>query len=346
MKVIVLATSKKTRGGITSVVNLHSNTKLWYNYNCKWIETHIDRNIFLKIFFFFRALILFIFHIKTTDIIHVHLSGKISVYRKLIFIKLGNFLQKKIIIHFHAFSENSKIDKKSVKLYKKVFNYSDTILVLSESWKKNIINDLNICKKKVQVLYNPCIPNTEIREIAKENIILYAGTLNKRKNYSTLIKAFAMINKKYPNWKLVFAGNGELNSANELAHKLDVAKQTLFLGWINGHVKNEYFSKSRIFCLPSFAEGFPMAVLDAFSYGLPVITTPVGGLPDVAIHNKNMLLFDPNDVNSLSEHIELLINNEDKRDLLSEESFKLSSSTFSLSEIEIQLNNIYNQWSY
>lgn len=77
----------------------------------------------------------------------------------------------------------------------------------------------------------------------------------------------------------------------------------MFLGWVSGEAKDNAFKEAMIFCLPSYAEGFPMSVLDAWSYGLPVITTPVGGIPDVAQDGVNMLLFNPGDIDMLAKQM-------------------------------------------
>ena len=59
-KVLVVATSRKTRGGITSVIKAHETGEQWKKYHCKWIETHRDGNIFCKIGYLIRALLLYI----------------------------------------------------------------------------------------------------------------------------------------------------------------------------------------------------------------------------------------------------------------------------------------------
>jgi glycosyltransferase involved in cell wall biosynthesis len=95
--------------------------------------------------------------------------------------------------------------------------------------------------------------------------------------------------------------------------------------------------------LPSYAEGFPMAVLDAWAYGLPVITTPVGGIPDVAIDGSNMLLFNPGDLQSLSEKLEIMISDAAMRDRISKASLEFSLNQFSLNAIVNDLESIYNK---
>ena len=342
-KVLVVATSSKTRGGITSVINNYKKSSLWKSWNCIWIETHIDRSVFLKSCYFIKSCLLFLLNIYNTTIVHFHLSGHLSVKRKLIFIKFSKIFKKKIIIHFHAFSSESKIDLKHKSLYSKVFNLADVIIVLSESWKLGLINDLQLNEGKIKVVYNPCPIIKLHEEIQKENIILYAGTLNERKNYKTLINAFSIIAKEFPNWKLVFAGNGEVTQGIDLVRRLEVENQVDFKGWIAGEDKYQLFSKATIFCLPSFAEGFPMSVLDAWAYGLPVITTPVGGIPDVAIDGENIILFNPNDVIALSEKLRKLIVDKDLQYKLSKEAINFSNKQFSINFISKKINNIYSK---
>lgn len=91
-------------------------------------------------------------------------------------------------------------------------------------------------------------------------------------------------------------------------------------------MKAKVFQESSIFCLPSYAEGFPMAVLDAWAYGLPVITTPVGGIPDVAQDGKNMMLFMPGDTNTLAAKMDMMIRDVSLRNAIREESVKLSQT--------------------
>lgn len=341
--VLILATSNKTRGGITSVLQAHKKTHLWQKWQCRWVETHIDKGVFLKIFFLIKAVLRFFILIPFTRIVHVHLSGPISVKRKLIFVWISKLLSKKIIIHLHAFSENSSLDPKFHDLYKKVFDLSNQILVLSNNWKSSLINDFNINPENVDVLYNPCPTRQKDKLIEKKDVIIYAGTLNKRKNYETLLKAFPAIVKKYPSWKIVFAGNGEITKAMKIAASLQIENNVEFVGWVSGHRKHELFSSGSIFCLPSYAEGFPMAVLDAWSHGLPVVTTPVGGIPDIAEHEQNLMLFEPDDINKLTENLFKVIEDRQLNSLLSKESFKFSQGKFNATEVANKLDTIYRK---
>ena len=84
-----------------------------------------------------------------------------------------------------------------------------------------------------------------------------------------------------------------------------------------------------------------MSVLDAWAYGLPVITTPVGGIPDIAIDGKNCLLFEPGNIKKLANCLEELILNIELRKKIASESYNLAMSILSEDEINAQIGSIY-----
>lgn len=345
VRVLVVATSRKTRGGITAVIKAHETGIQWKQYHCHWVQTHKDDNIRLKIFYFIRAIIDYFFRLPFCDIVHVHFSHIVSVRRKMIFVWMAKMCGKKLIIHFHAFDIETTIAGKYKKIYKKLFESADKVIVLSGWWKNNVQKLLSISDDKLLVIYNPC-PNVNITDnLNKSNYILYAGSVIPRKGYGDLITAFAKIAHKYNDWKIVFAGNGEIEKGEQLAISLGIASQVEFKGWVLGEAKDRIFREATIFCLPSYAEGFSMAVLDAWAYGLPVITTPVGGIPDVAKDGENMLLFNPGDVDLLSKHLEQLIVNESLRNQIADASKDFAKTEFNIKTINRQVSNLYAELS-
>ena len=84
-----------------------------------------------------------------------------------------------------------------------------------------------------------------------------------------------------------------------------------------------------------------MSVLDAWSYGLPVITTPVGGIPDVAKDGENMLLFNPGDVDALADCMERMITDKELRDRISWASLVFAKTKFNLETINKEVEVIY-----
>jgi glycosyltransferase involved in cell wall biosynthesis len=75
----------------------------------------------------------------------------------------------------------------------------------------------------------------------------------------------------------------------------------------------EFFRRSDIFVLPTYAEAMPMSVIEAMAAGLPVISTRVGGIPELIEDGVDGILFAPGDVGALAEKISFLLNNKDTR---------------------------------
>jgi len=340
-KVLVVATSRKTRGGITSVVKSHEQGDHWAKYRCRWIETHIDKGKLYKFLFLIKSLIIFIVCIPFYQLVHIHFSEPVSAIRKSLYFLISKLFKKKIILHLHTFSPETTLNGKYKKLYIKMLKDADAIIALSVYWKKEIQAILGE-SNKIHVIYNPC-PVVSTNDVKKEKTILFAGTLNKRKGYADLINAFGRIAQNHQDWRLLFAGTGEVEEAEQLIKKKKLSGQIALLGWVDGKEKDTLFKKASIFCLPSYAEGFPMAILDAWAYGIPVVCTPVGGLPDIIRDGENALLFDYGNIDQLANQMKLLINKDDLRNTIALKSKELSNTIFDLQQVNRQIGNLYKE---
>ena len=338
-RVLILATSRKTRGGITAVLKAYETGEQWKRFHCHWVQTHRDGNNIRKIAYLAFAWLDFLIRIPFYDIVHVHFSLRTTARRKVPFVKVAKALGKKVIIHLHCGSQIHEIWNKD---YSYLFSVADVSLLLSENL-LHMVEEHTGKGRDYRVCYNPCPQISKEPVLQKKKQILFSGTLYVGKGYQDLIRAFAKIAKKYPDWNVVLAGNGEVEKGRAISKELGIANQVEFLGWVSGEQKDKAFRESMIFCLPSYAEGFPMAVLDAWAYGLPVITTPVGGIPDVAKDGKNMLLFNPGDIDALAQQLEKMIVNEELRKSIADESILFAHTTFNLNTINRQLGNIYEE---
>ena len=343
-KVLIVATSHKTHGGITAVINAHKRGAQWQKYHCRWIETHRDGGTFCKLAYLLRGFTEYVFLLPWYDIVHIHVGAPPSAIRKTVFLGLAKLCRKKTIVHLHAFSPESSIRSNRRGVYKYLFEYADRVIVLSKYWQREVRETFpDLSPEKVRILLNPCVAEVRTEKYETKKQLLFAAVLNGRKGYADLIRAFAKIAPKHEDWKIVFAGSGEIEQAKELAKRLRIENQTEFLGWVNGEKKDRVFKESAAVCLPSYAEGFPMTVLDAWAYGKPVIATPVGGLPDMATDGKNVLMFEPGDINALADKMEVIITDESLRKRLSDEALKLAQTTFNPENINRQLGEIYKE---
>ena len=340
-KVLVIATSRKTRGGITSVVKAHETGEQWKKYHCRWIETHRDGNSIRKLWYLGTALVEYICLLPFYDIVHIHLATTQSAKRKKMFFYLAKWLSKKVILHFHPSNEKFLFEPMNSKLYRKLFSKADLVLVLSEQWRCWIKMALGL-SNHIEVLYNPC-PIVNRRDDLRKNHILFAGTIISRKGYETLIRGFARTAQEHSDWKVIFAGNGEIANAMKIVECCGIQNQVEFLGWVTDKDKEKVFQEASVYCLASDGEGFPMGVLDAWAYGIPCVVTPVGGIPDIVVDGENGLVFSIGDVDGLANKLRMIISDRTLRKNIVLGQDKYVKGAFNINGINRKLEKIYTR---
>lgn len=335
-KVLFVATSRQTMGGISSVIKRYEKMDIWKKYHCKWLETQINKGIALKLWYMLKAYITMLFIVPRYDIIHFH-----TVPGRSIIIQMPVFLysllwRKKTIIHIHV--GNQLLGHKNDKMFKYVLNKATKVIVLANVLKDLMKEHYNI---DAEVLYNP-IEEQEKRDSAKiEKSIFFAAYLTLNKGYDTLLKAFKEVTAKHPDWKLILAGSGETENAKKLINDLGIEKNVEQHLWLDREQMTEFYKKVSIYCIASKQEGFPMSFLEAGSYGIPVVTTPVGGLVDIIDNEINCMVFDYGDYTALAEQICKLIETKSLRNEISENISFIVKEKFSVSAIDKEIQEMY-----
>ena len=338
---MMVGTAEQSRGGITTVIRILKGLPLWGRFVFNWLGVQMQGCKWQKICFALKSYIYALFEIWKYDIIHFH---AVPVFACLI-IQLPVYLlalvgHKKIIIHLHM--GNQIGEYKDKRLFNWYIKRACLIVVLANLWKEKFKKEwFPHQKTPVEVLYNPYFPVESIDYEKREHTILMAAYLNENKGYDVLFRACQRILPKFPDWKLVIMGDGDVNGAKQLAKELGIDKQTIFAGYVVGDEKHRIFQEGSIYCMCSYQEGFPMVVLEAWGYGIPLITTPVGGLPDVIEEGKNAIVFPFGDVDCLANSLQLLIEDEKKRKLMSSFSKEFVEHKFSIDIVNHQLEDIY-----
>lgn len=329
----MVASGPHTRGGIVSVLKYYRSHEFWTENNIEWIATANSSNKFWKIVDFGSALIRYASKLYKTDLVHFHFTTGASSNRKLSFFVLAKLFGKKTVSHIHAPSLN--FTNNISYSFSKIVKDSDSVIVLSNIWglKMN-----EIIQREYIILNNPSKGFDE-NIIKKENIILFAGKLEERKGYLDLLKAFKSINSK-TDYKLILAGNGAVEEANSYI-KSNNLNNAFAIGWQNEQEISKWFSKASIFILPSYAEGFPISIIDALSNSCAVVATPVGGIPDLMEDRKNCLYVTPGDVKQIENALLSLINDPNLKEEISLNGFELAKKSFDLNVITKQLTYIY-----
>ncbi len=186
--------------------------------------------------------------------------------------------------------------------------------------------------------FNTKLPAKKKQEVRKkigleddDFAIMYAAEFNSGKNHQMLLECAAPVMHYNPNIKLVFLGQGELmEKMKQLAKKLKVSKQVLFLGYVNN--VHEILQCGNLCVSPSKREGLGLGVLEAIICGCPIIIANNRGHRDIVDNNKKYM-FDMNDKNELAKKIHDAYNNPEKYRIEFPERYSLRSSLSEMRKI-------------
>lgn len=138
--------------------------------------------------------------------------------------------------------------------------------------------------------------------------ILYIGRLVPEKGQAVLLEAVAQLASRGHQVEVTLAGDGSLRPALERrAELLGIAPRVSFLGAVGQDRLRELYEGASIFCLPSFAEGVPVVLMEAMAMGLPVVSTRITGIPELIEDGVSGLLVAPGRADELADRLEWLL---------------------------------------
>ena len=187
------------------------------------------------------------------------------------------------------------------------------IIAVSKTTKKDIVKEYSVPDEKISVVYNGYDPSTSLRMSNLQTNIkpyfLYVGTIQPRKNLSTLIKAFSRFHAKHPSFKLIIAGKkGWLYDSIFLqVSQMQMTESIIFPGYVSDSEKIKLYQEATAYILPSLYEGFGIPILEAMSHKCPVIASFTSSLPEIG--GEACLYFDPNSVDDLLDKMEIIQKN-------------------------------------
>ncbi len=192
---------------------------------------------------------------------------------------------------------------------------TNAYITVSKALRDSMIEDFRIEGDKVSVIYN-CIwgisregsfDAREKHNVGQDEVLL--GTVARlipSKGIDVLIRALPLISNE--NIKLMIVGTGpDEDRLREIAGSLGLTGRVIFTGQV-GSV-NEYYKAFDLFILPSLSEGMGITVLEAMHFGLPVIATETGGIPELVRHGSNGLLIKPGDSKAAAKAVDYLLKN-------------------------------------
>jgi glycosyltransferase involved in cell wall biosynthesis len=189
---------------------------------------------------------------------------------------------------------------------------ADAIIAVSAFTAGQVAEFFGVPRERIRVVHHGITP-IEVPAVARENVVLCVGAIQKRKNQAVLVRSFAAMPR---DWSLVLAGSegyeaAETRKAIEESSARDRIKIT---GYIPEAELAAWYGRARIFAFPSLDEGFGMPILEAMAAGVPVVAGNRSALPEVA--GNAALMVDATRGDDLADALKLLATNEAKRNEL------------------------------
>jgi glycosyltransferase involved in cell wall biosynthesis len=195
---------------------------------------------------------------------------------------------------------------------------SNKIIAVSDFTRRELHQYYKVREDKIRVIHNGVDtkkfqPASDKRKAKQElgfnpddTAILSVGRLYARKGLFTLIESMPAVVRKFPRAKFIISGRGQSDEMKKLvahAQKLGVIDNIVFTGYYPDRKLPRLYQAADVFAFSTFYENLPFAVLEALSTGLPVVTTNVGGIPEMIDDGRNGFLVEPFNSHELSDRI-------------------------------------------
>ena len=240
---------------------------------------------------------------------HVNLGSRGSTYRKLVLARLARLLGHTTVIHLHGARFHlwyAGVHPLLRTAIRDMLHHAAAMVVLGSFWRDFAVIEVGLDPARVLVLPNASAQRPPRPEEDRVFRILFLGRLGARKGVPVLIDALGILGRTALDWQAVIAGDGDAEPFVTQAKTLGIAERVSFPGWLDDAAVNDRLGHASVLALPSELEGLPMSVIEAYAWGVPVIATPVGSVPDILQDGAQGLIVEIGDAAGLAAALERL----------------------------------------
>lgn len=294
-----------------------------------------------------KSVILFRMLVKKLkpDIVHLH-SSKAGILGRMACTGIKNI---KVVFTVHGWAFTDGVPSKAKKfIYRNIERFvsplTDLFICVSKFDKSIGLRDRVLKRKSnVVVIHNGSSkPSKDLVNFSVRNPVrlVMIARFSNQKDQETLIRA--IINLPKDAYKLTFVGDGNnLERCKKLVLKYNLTDNVSFVGFSMDIPK--FLIENDVFIMTSHYEGLPIGIIEAMSYGLPIVASNVGGNSELVINDKNGYLIDDKNSNQLNKYLQKLLNNTDLIKKMGNESYKLFLKEFTLSDNLNKINQNYER---
>jgi glycosyltransferase involved in cell wall biosynthesis len=285
-RIAMLGAAPETRGSIATLVESYRIHGLFKRWPITYIATHgpgsvaTNSKVAAKAAHQFASLLA----ADRRVVVHAHMHAGAGFWRDAAFIAAALAARCPVALHLHGAGFDARLTW---------FLERAAIVCVSceamRTWVRSVARNADVA-----VVPPPAA--VAVSDLgAKPNLVLFLGRLAAEKGAYDLLEAVAAVRAKVPDVRLVFAGEGDRIGLARYAERLQIADAVKFMGWVGPSGKRALFEHAALLALPSYEEALPLGLLEAMSAGVPVIASPVGGIPEVVAEGASGLLVAPGD---------------------------------------------------
>ncbi len=336
LRILLLgAHTTKTVGGISTLIHDILHSPLAQKFEFRHIVSQVDQyRRFRKLLLAIGALIRFVANLVLwrPNLVYVHVGGHASLYRKAVFIAVARLAGQRVLTHFHAgnfeyyYAQQGRwgrrfirwglgrshrfiaVSHETAKVMRKVWPSVETAVV-PNGVKLELFSSGRAAAAGANGHSNG---RSNGRANGHPVRLLFVGKMGCRKGEQDLIHALQQVVRTTPEIRLDMLGQLS-DSIESLCRESGLRPYIDQLGPVSLERRIEFFQRADIFVLPTYAEALPIAVLEAMASGLPVVTTPVGGIPELLDDGREGYLVRPGDIDSIADRIARLVRDPEQR---------------------------------
>ena len=341
--VLLIGTDYRGRGGIASVLAQYKEMFECFHFVATSRQVGKIKNLFIAL----GAFVICVFRMADPKItiVHIHTASHLDFFRHAVFVILAKCFHKKVLLHMHG-GDFERFYYRHPKLVSYVCHRADALIAVS-SFFEQLFRSLHL-SGHIYLLHNAITPprtTTEKKDGEEKDTkfqLLYIGSINENKGCFDVIKSIGN-HKEELNGKIVFhlAGNDETGKLDGEIRRYGLENCIVSHGWADKEKKSVLLQKADCYIQPSYFESFGLSILEAMAHGLPVITSPTGGIPDLVDDGITGLYVAPGDTDGIFSSIKTLMNAPETRRKMGENAIK-KASNFSIGKAEKKLISIYH----
>ncbi len=284
------------------------------------------------------------------SIVHIHTCSGFSVLRSAVDMMIARSHGCRTVLHSHGAKFDSFYEALPAYrrlLLRRCLSRADRVIALSNGWRRRL-HDM-APKARLCVIENAIecpAPTTVSRRPGPFRFVLLAR-MDEWKGIDDLLSACATLAADSVEFELVLAGpGGTAGDAVSLEAKIEgmgLAGIVRYVGSVHGREKDDLLTNSDAYVLASWSEGLPISLLEAIAYGLPVVATRVGAVPEVITEGREGLLVPAKQPDDLARAMRTMIDDPSCRATMSDAARRLAKQRFSVVRLRNDLLRLYDE---